>query len=50
MIYNHKSINGLFLPNWIEEKGFVKLLPKLYKLRKLLLNELKSEIAVECPL
>lgn len=46
MIYADKSVKGLFLPNWMAEKGTLKLLPAFYKLRKLLMRELKSEIAV----
>lgn len=50
MIYSGKTITGLFLPNWLEEKGTLKLLPAMLKLRKLLLRELKSEIALETSL
>lgn len=49
-LYNHKTITGLFLPNWLQEKGTFKMLPAFYKLRKLLLREFKSEIAKECSL
>lgn len=49
-LYNHKTITGLFLPNWLKEKGTLKMLPAFYKLRKLLLREFKSEIAKQCPL
>lgn len=44
-LYNQKTITGLFLPNWIKEKGMLKMIPNFYKLRKLLLRELKSEIS-----
>jgi NADPH:quinone reductase len=50
MLYGHKSVSGLFLGNWLEEKGTIKLLPSFFRLRKLLMSELKSEIAVECSL
>jgi hypothetical protein len=50
MLYNHKTITGLFMPNWLKEKGTLKLLPTFYKLRKLLLREFKSEVALECSL
>jgi hypothetical protein len=50
MLYGNKTVTGLFLPNWLEEKGTLKLLPTFLKLRKLLLRELKSEIATECSL
>lgn len=50
MIYSGKTVSGLFLPNWLEEKGTIKLLPSFLKLRKLLMRELKSEISVECAL
>ena len=41
-IYNDATVCGFFLPNWMEKKGTLKMIPKLYKLRKLLKNELKS--------
>lgn len=49
-IYKNATLAGLFLPTWMEEKGVLKLLPTIIKLRKLLLNQLKSEIAQECSL
>lgn len=49
-LYNGKTITGLFLPNWLKEKGMLKMIPNFYKLRKLLLRELKSEISCECAL
>ena len=42
VLYGHKTVTGFFLPNWIEAKGTLKMLPAIYKLRKLLLKELKS--------
>ena len=45
-IYGNATVTGFFLPNWLESKGMLKMIPKLYKLRKLLKNELKSEIAL----
>ena len=38
LLYSHKTITGLFLPNWLEQKGTIKLLPSFFKLRKLLLR------------
>lgn len=38
MLYNDKNLKGFFLPNWMKSKGTIKLLPKIYKLRKLLKN------------
>ncbi len=45
MLYNDKTLKGFFLPNWLESKGMVKLLPTMYKLRKLLKKELTSTIS-----
>lgn len=42
LLYNHKTVTGLFLPNWMEAKGSIMILPTMLKLRKWLLNELKS--------
>ena len=50
LLFHGKTLTGLFLGNWLDEKGTVKLLPSLFKLRKKLLRELKSDIAVECAL
>lgn len=36
MLYSDKTLKGFFLPNWMESKGTLKLLPTIYKLRKLL--------------
>ena len=49
-IYKNAKVTGFFLPNWLEGKGIIKLLPIMMKLRKYLRNELKSEIALECSL
>ena len=50
LLYNSKTLTGLFLGKWLDSKGTIKLLPSLFKLRKKLLRELKSDIAVECAL
>lgn len=49
-IYKNSKVTGFFLPNWLEGKSIIKLLPIMIKLRKYLRNELKSEIALECSL
>ena len=41
-IYDNATVKGFFLPNWLEGRGILKLLPTMYKLRKLLKSELKS--------
>lgn len=46
MLYSDKTLKGFFLPNWLESKGVIKLLPTMYKLRKLLKKELSSTIAM----
>jgi hypothetical protein len=42
VLYNHKTVTGLYLPNWIHEKGMLKMIPVMMRLKKLLKNELKS--------
>lgn len=48
LIYSNVIITGFFLPNWLQGRGIMKLLPTMMKLRKLLKNQLKSEISFEC--
>ena len=36
MLYNDKTLKGFFLPNWMKKKGTIKLIPTIFKLRKLL--------------
>lgn len=47
MLYNDKTMKGFFLPNWLHTKGMIKILPTMYRLRKLLKKELTSKIAKE---
>lgn len=49
-IYSNATVTGFFLPHWLEKKGVLKLIPTMLRLRKLLRNELKSDIALECSL
>ena len=46
-IYDNATVKGFFLPNWLEGRGILKLLPTMYKLRKLLKSELKSQISLQ---
>ena len=48
LIHRNATVTGFFLKNWLEKKGTMKMLPRLYKLGKLMKNELKSDIAMEC--
>lgn len=50
LLYNDKTLKGFFLPNWMQSKGIVKLLPTIYRLRKLLKKELSSTISKEVPI
>ena len=38
LLYSDKTVKGFFLPNWLETKGIMKLIPTMYRLRKLLKN------------
>lgn len=38
MLYNDKTMKGFLLPNWMKQKGLIKLIPAIYRLRKLLKN------------
>ena len=50
LIHMNATITGFYLPNWLENRGMVKMLSTVYKLGGLLKNELKSEIAMQCSL
>ena len=49
-IYNNSTVSGFFLPNWLDGRGILKMLPTIYRLKKLLKNQLKSDISKECSL
>lgn len=49
-IYDNITVTGFFLPNWLQGRGILKILPTMMKLRNKIKNQLKSDIAFECSL
>ena len=47
MLFNHKTIKGFLLPNWLDDKSLLGKLGVLRRLQNLLKKELKSQIAQE---